>query len=178
MAMRESGHLSQEFTMPHDFDALAARIAGSTAQRISDAAAERNEADFRREMALVLRDVTDEAGVNLTPRDEFVVASGRIDSIYNRFIVEYKKPGVLKKANTHAANVAAIDQLKGYLQDIATREHRSMERLAGVALDGRYFVFVRPVAESWVADDPVPVSPASTERFLRMLFSLAQGRAL
>ena len=37
---------------------------------------------------------------------------------------------------------------------------------------------MRQVGEGWSVDDPMPVNPASTELFLRLLFSLCIGAAL
>jgi hypothetical protein len=47
-----------------------------------------------------------------------------------------------------------------------------------VATDGFYFIFVRRVGEGWAIDEPDPVNAASTEHFLRLLFSLSTGAAL
>jgi methylase of polypeptide subunit release factors len=136
------------------------------------------EADFRREAARIIEDTDSIAGLTIVPRDEFSVARGRVDSVYNRLILEYKRPGVLRDSNHATANQAAIQQIKDYILDVAKRERREAQRLAGVAVDGFYFIFVRRVGEGWSVDAPVPVTPASTERFLRLLFSLSTGAAL
>jgi hypothetical protein len=67
---------------------------------------------------------------------------------------------------------------RDYILDVAKREKREAHRLAGVATDGFFFIFVRRVGEGWSVDDPVPVNPASTETFLRLLLSLCIGAAL
>jgi SAM-dependent methyltransferase len=136
------------------------------------------EADFRREAARVLEDAGLAAGLTIVPRDEFSVARGRVDSVYNRLILEYKRPGVLRPSNLTAPNKAAIQQVKDYILDVCKRERREAHRLAGVATDGFHFIFVRRVGEGWSEPEVLPVSPASTERFLRLLFSLATGAAL
>lgn len=61
---------------------------------------------------------------------------------------------------------------------MAKRERREAHRLAGVAMDGRRFIFIRRVGEGWAEEQPVETSPASVERFLRLLFALAKGAAL
>jgi len=136
------------------------------------------EADFRREASRILEDAAAKAGLTISPRDEFSVARGRVDSLYNRLILEYKKPGVIGKSNEGQRNQAIIQQVKGYVLDVAKRERREAQRLAGVALDGFHLIFVRRVGEGWVVDAPVEVNAASTERFLRLLFSLSAGAAL
>jgi len=136
------------------------------------------EADFRREVARILEDAGSKAGLTVIPRDEFSVARGRVDSVYNRLILEYKKPGILKKNNSSTGNKAVIQQVKDYILDVAKKERREAHRLAGIAIDGFYLIFVRRVGEGWIVDDPIEVTPYSTERFLRLLFSLSVGAAL
>jgi len=136
------------------------------------------EADFRREAAQLLETAGLEAGMTITPRDEFSVARGRVDSVYNRLVLEYKRPGVIRPTNRGKSNQPVIAQVKNYILDVAKREKREAHRLAGVATDGFYYIFVRRVGEGWSVDDPLPVNAASTERFLRLLYSLAAGAAL
>lgn len=136
------------------------------------------EADFRREAARLLEEAGARAGLTIVPRDEFSVARGRVDSVYNRLVLEYKRPGVIRESNEVRSNQEVIQQVKDYIRDVATRERREAQRLAGVATDGFFFIFVRRVGEGWSVDDPAPVNRASTERFLRLLFSLSAGAAL
>jgi len=44
-----------------------------------------------------------------------------------------------------------------------------------VAFDGSYFVFVRYHDGHFIVEEPLAVTPASTERLLRALFSLSSG---
>ncbi|MBN2565592.1 MAG: N-6 DNA methylase [Candidatus Eisenbacteria bacterium] len=136
------------------------------------------EADFRREAASLLEEAGARAGLTIVPRDEFSVARGRVDSVYNRLVLEYKRPGVIRESNRSRSNRDVIQQVKNYILDVAARERREAQRLAGVATDGFYFIFIRRVGEGWSVDNPAPVTPASTERFLRLLFSLSSGAAL
>ncbi len=136
------------------------------------------EADFRREATRILEEAGLAAGLTIIPRDEFSVARGRVDSLYNRLILEYKRPGVIRDSNEGRTNQDIIQQVKDYVLDVAKRERREAHRLAGVATDGLYYIFVRRVGEGWTVDDPMPVTSASTERFLRLLFSLSAGAAL
>jgi len=136
------------------------------------------EADFRREAARIIEEAGTAAGLTIIPRDEFTVARGRVDSVYNRLVLEYKRPGVIRESNLGRTNQEVIGQVKDYIIDVAKRERREAQRLAGVALDGFFFIFVRRVGEGWAVDEPLPVNAASTERFLRLLFSLSGGAAL
>ena len=115
-------------------------------------------------------------GVELATRHEYTLATGRADAVYNRFIIEYENPGVLNASRTHGGTRHAVGQVDGYLKELAHAEHH--DRLLGAAFDGYYFVFVRYHAGHVTVEDPLSVTPASTERFLRGLFSLSSGRAL
>jgi hypothetical protein len=158
---------------------MAAELAPLIAQRLLEAAKRRGtEADFRREAARILEDAGAAAGLTIVPRDEFSVARGRVDSVYNRLILEYKRPGILKADNEGRSNQDVIQQVKDYILDVGKRERREAQRLAGVATDGLRLIFVRRVGDGWSVDDPIPVTAASIERFLRLLFSLSAGAAL
>lgn len=162
-----------------DAEVLAAEQATGVSKELLRIASQGGtEADFRREVARLLQDVGARVGLTIIPRDEFSVARGRVDSVYNRLVLEYKRPGVLRESNEGRSNQVVINQVKDYILDVAKRERRETQRLAGVATDGFYFIFVRRVGEGWSVDDPAPVSPNCTERFLRLLFSLSAGAAL
>jgi hypothetical protein len=109
---------------------------------------------------------------------EAKLISGRADSVYNRLIIEYKKPGVLREKQDTTANRQVVKQVQNYILDVGKREKREAHRLAGVATDGFFFIFVRRVGEGWSVDEPTPVTAASTERFLRLLYALSAGAAL
>ncbi len=165
--------------MAIDPEVKAAELAPSVARELHQAAQRGGtEADFRREAARILENAGSAAGLTIIPRDEFSVARGRVDSVYNRLILEYKKPGILRDSNDNRANRDTIQQVKDYVLDVGKRERREAQRLAGVATDGFRYIFVRRVGEGWSVDDPIPVNAPSTERFLRLLFSLSTGAAL
>jgi SAM-dependent methyltransferase len=136
------------------------------------------EADFRREAARILEDAAKKAGMDISPRDEYSVASGRIDSLYNKLVIEYKAPGKLKESNEGRTNQEIIAQTQGYILDVAKKQKKEAHRLAGVVTDGCYFIFIRRFGESWAVDEPEAVNATSTERFLRLLFTLSKGAAL
>ena len=165
--------------MTVDIEKIAAEQAPRVAKELLDAARRGGtEADFRREAARILEQAASVAGLTIVPRDEFSVARGRVDSVYNRLVLEYKRPGVIRDTNEGRSNQDAIQQVKDYILDVAKREKREAHRLAGVATDGFHYIFVRRVGEGWSEPELMPVNAASTELFLRLLFSLAHGVAL
>jgi len=165
--------------MPIDLEKTAKELAPEISRRLLAAAdPKKTEADFRREAAIILDDAASRAGVVMIVRDEFQVARGRVDSVYNRLVIEYERPGVLRERNSSPGNKHAIEQVKDYILGVAKRERREAARLAGVAIDGKRLIFVRRVGEGWSEEDPIETSPASVERFLRLLFALAVGAAL
>ena len=165
--------------MSVDVEAIAAAQAPRVADELRRIAARGgNEADFRREAARLLEEAGARAELTIVPRDEFSVARGRVDSVYNRLVLEYKRPGVIRASNNSRSNQDIITQVKDYVLDVAKRERREAQRLAGVATDGLFFIFVRRVGKGWSIDPPAPVNASSTERFLRLLFSLSAGAAL
>ena len=113
--------------------------------------------------------------LHFQPRNERSFANGRADTVYNRLIIEYKHPGVIKADN--AKNRQLIAQVKGYIEDLAKEERWKEERLLGVAFDGRYFLFIRKVGR-WVEEEPVAVSAENVEHFLLMLEKLTGKAAL
>src|SRR5881396_1978430 len=120
-----------------DPEAIAATLAPTVAaDLIRTAKLGGTEADFRREAARILEEAGAAAELTIVPRDEFSVARGRVDSVYNRLVLEYKRPGVLASSNEGRANQSVIQQVKDYILDVAKRERREVSRLAGVALDG------------------------------------------
>ena len=109
------------------------------------------------------------------PRNERSLANGRADTVYNRLIVEYKKPGAIKPDN--AKNRQLIAQVKGYIEDLAKEERWKEKRLLGVAFDGEYFLYVRKVGR-WIEDEPLLVDADSVEHFLLTLEKLTSKAAL
>lgn len=153
------------------------RIAPELSQKFrADAAASHNEEEFRIAASQRIAQVAADLGIELVTRHEFTLAKGRADTVYNRFIIEYENPGVLNANGTHGGTRHAVGQVNGYLKDLAQAEHH--DRLLGAAFDGYYFVFVRYHAGHVLVEEPLSVTPASTERFLRSLFALSSGRAL
>lgn len=148
-------------------------------QAVSIAAGTPNhpEAKLRDLVAPLWDEYLKSKGINLTfqQRDERQLANGRADTVFNRLILEYKKPGVIKENNEK--NRKLVDQVKHYIEDFAKEERWKEERLLGVAFDGYYFLFIRKVRR-WVEEEPTPVSVESVERFLLTLEKLTTKAAL
>ncbi len=135
------------------------------------------EADFRRVIDPLLDEFCAEVGLTPLAHAEYTLATGRADAVFNRLVIEYERPGVLKKS-LDAATRHAIQQVKDYITGLAKRERRTMERLAGVVFDGYFFIFVRYVGGRWTEESPVEVNRPSLERFLTWLAGLSSGIAL
>ena len=105
-------------------------------------------------------------------RDEYRLIEGRADSVYGGLVIEYEPPCSFRSTNKSGANSHAIQQAKDYICGLQQRERHRIERYAGVACDGCFFIFLRFKDGHWYVEPPVPVSPYSCERFLRYLFAL------
>jgi SAM-dependent methyltransferase len=136
-----------------------------------------NEEEFRHIIDRYLEEFCCEAGINPLAHFEYTLASGRADAVFNRFVIEYKRPGVIRKPRDTATK-RAVEQLKGYIQGIFRRERQQLERLAGVVFDGYYIIFIRYVGGNWVVEEPLEVNVDTLTRFLTWLAGLASGIAL
>lgn len=162
-----------------DFESQIKDIAQSFSKEIHNAAkSSNNEAEFRTKVARLIEDFTEKAGLTIPLREEYTLINGRADAVYNRLIVEYEPPNSLRPSNSYRVNQHAIGQVKGYIEGLVRRERHKPERLAGVVLDGNYFIFVRQKEGIYHIDQPIKVDTASVERFLRLLGSLSTELAL
>lgn len=149
------------------------------AQEIRNAAdTSNNETEFRTKVAHLIDEISSKVGLNLHLREEYTLINGKIDAVYNRVIIEYKSPGSLRQNNNFKTNQDAIEQVKKYIEGIVRQEQHKPERLAGVILDGSYFIFVRTKEGVWHIDSPIKVDTYSTEYFFKLLFSLSSELAL
>ena len=114
-------------------------------------------------------------GLNLQIRDEFTLANGRADTVFNKLILEYKKPHTIKPENEK--NRQWIAQVQGYILDLAKKERFGKERLLGVVFDGSYFLHMR-YSRGWCIDEPMPVTERSLNKFLQNLEKLTAKKAL
>jgi len=155
------------------------RIAPEFTREIARAAAQaHNEAEFEHQLNNGIARIAEELDIGLLFRQQYTLATGRADAVYNRFIIEYEPPGSLRPNLGHGHTRHAVQQVKDYIEGLARAERHDRDRLLGVAFDGRYYIFVRYHDGHFIVEEPLEVTPASTERFLRALFSLSSGRAL
>ncbi len=136
------------------------------------------EADFRHAVEPFLDQFCEEIGVNPLVHVEYTLATGRADAIFNRFVIEYERPGVLRESLYNRATDHAVGQVKDYISGLAKRERHKLQRLAGVAFDGHYLIFVRFVNKQWSIEPPIDVNEYSLDRFLTWLAGLSSGIAL
>ncbi len=113
--------------------------------------------------------------LNLNIRDELVLANGRADTVFNRFILEYKKPHTIKPNNNK--NRKLINQVEGYILDLSEKERWRKERLLGVVFDGNYFLYLR-FSKRWIEDEPIPLNEKSIDFFFKNLEKLTSKAAL
>jgi len=130
------------------------------------------EQTFRTAFQAGVCDAARDLGITLNAADEFRMIEGRADTVYNRLVIEYERPGFLKHYNKHGNNIHAIGQVKDYIGGLHRRERHKMERHAGVVCDGNHFIFLRFREGDWHIEPPVPVDVYSCERFLSYLFAL------
>lgn len=160
-------------------DDLIAKKAVEFADQIKQAAAMADkEEEIRIEAERQLAFIQKEAGVKLQGRHEFTVASGRVDSVYQGVIIEYKNPSspsdrIGPKSDSPGTR-KVVEQIKRRFFDLRKEHGQPLNSLFGVGLDGNHFVFVRFRDDKWQVQDPVEVNSYSAERFLWALFNLGQ----
>jgi len=165
--------------MELNVEARIAELAPKWSERIKEAAAAaRNEAEFRPKVAALIEEFARTLRLMIHGWEERTLISGRADAVYNRLVVEYEPPRSLRPKNSYRANQHAMGQVKTYISELSRRERHKPDRLAGVVLDGSWFIFVRHKDGKWLEEEPIPVSPSSTARFLKLLASLSTELAL
>jgi len=158
-------------------DDLVAKKAAEYADQIKAAAAMAdNEEEIRIESEKQLAFIQKAAGIKLEGKHEVTVASGRIDSVYSRVIIEYKNPKspgdrIGPKADSPGSR-KVVEQIKKRFYDMRQQRGQSLNSLFGVGLDGNHFIFVRFRDDKWQVQEPVEVNRVSAERFLWALFNL------
>jgi hypothetical protein len=158
-------------------DELIANKAAEFADQIKAAAAMADkEEEIRIEAERQLAFIQKEAGIKLEGKHEYTVASGRIDSVYDRVIIEYKNPSspgakIGPKADSPGTK-KVVEQIKKRFYDLRQEHGRPLNSIFGVGLDGNYFVFIRYRDDQWQVQDPVEVNKHSAQRFLWAPFNL------
>lgn len=140
-----------------------------------------NEAEFRKQFAKIIEDFAQKADITLDVREEYILARGRADAVYNRLVIEYEPPRSLHSSNNYSTNQHAIGQVKTYIEDVDRRERRQKARLLGIATDGNWFIYVKYKEEKkqpWDIQQPQEINEYSIRQFLRQFASLVSGSAL
>ena len=137
------------------------------------------EKAFRAPVEAHLIEVARNANIELVPHTEVTLGTGmRADTIYNRFIVEWEKPGSLSANNKSTANHHTIGQIKSYVETFWYRNRQAPGRVVGCCTDGHWFIFATKPGHEWDVKDPVPVNEQTCKRFLDYFSSLQSGVAL
>ncbi|MCK4849733.1 MAG: N-6 DNA methylase [Phycisphaerae bacterium] len=160
-------------------DELIARKAVEFAEQMKAAAAMAdNEEEIRIEAEKQLAFIQKDAGIKLTGKHEFTVARGRIDSVYQRVIIEYKNPSSPSRRigpkTSSPGTKKVVAQIKKRFFDLRQEHGQIFNSLFGVGFDGNRFVFVRYRDDKWQVQEPIGVNRYSSERFLWALFNLGQ----
>ena len=158
--------------MPDQADSLQQASKTLAEKTVASAKVAANEAAFRIPFQAAIAEAATAIGAPIQPRDEVSLIEGRADTVYNRLVIEYERPGFLRPSNRHGNNVHAIRQVKDYIGGLQRRERHRMERYAGVVCDGSFFIFLRYRDDNWHIEPPVPVDFYSCERFLNYLTAL------
>ncbi|RIK80285.1 MAG: hypothetical protein DCC68_11275 [Planctomycetota bacterium] len=136
-----------------------------------------NEEEIKIAIETQLAFIKKEAGIEWQGKHEVTVVSGRIDSVYDRVIIEYKNPASGDKLGPKADSPGTkkvVEQIKKRFYDLRAGQGHKLNTLFGVGADGRYFVFVRFRDDKWQVQEPVEVNRYSAERFLWALYNLGQ----
>ena len=154
---------------------ISARASEFAEQLRSAAGFADKEEDVRIGCEKLLAFIQKEAGIELEGKHEFTVASGHIDSLYSRVIIEYKNPNSADRITAKvdgAGTRKVVEQIRKRFYDLRNEYGQEMKTLFGVGLDGNHFVFLRYRDDKW--SDPVvaDVNQHSVERFLWALFNL------
>ncbi len=158
-------------------DLIGPRAVEFAAQMKRTAASADKEEEIRIAAERQLAFIEKEAGVKLEGRHEFTVASGRVDSVYQRVIIEYKNPhgpDCIGPKPDSPGTKKVVEQIKKRFYDLRNEHGQPLNSLFGVGLDGNFFVFIRFRDDKWQVQDPVEVNKVSAERFLWALFNLGQ----
>lgn len=136
----------------------------------------RQEENFRQDVNLKLRDYLVQSNLDLTIDNEFsLTGAGRVDSLIDKVIIEYKSPGLLKRNNNSTTNEEGINKVKEYITALSLRENRPLNRYRAVVFDGSLIIFCKFVGREFVADDTIPFSKSSARVFLSTISSVNSG---
>ena len=140
-----------------------------------EAALRERGARARRRAEVHLDVPAEEAAASL---DAPLSSRGRLDAIFNRFVIEFEPPGALRPSVMHSGTRHAVSQVQQYLRGVAEETGLPLERLAGCAFDGTWIVYVTAERNDWQVQRPVRVDLDTLRALVDTLESLAAGRGL
>jgi len=161
----------------NSLDEIISKKAVEFADQIKAAAARADkEEEIRIESEKQLAFIQRDAGIKLEGKHEFTVASGRVDSVYSRVIIEYKNPHSIADRigprGDSPGSRKVVEQIKKRFYDMRDEYRQHLNSLFGVGLDGNRFIFVRFRDDKWQVQEPVEVNQHTAERFIWALFNL------
>ena len=145
-------------------------------KKIKDSA-ERNiakEANFRTDIAIILNDIFEDLEINqkIIPEQEYSVANGRIDSLYENIILEYKAPKKISNKSLEN-NRKFIVQLKEQMTGLAKKNKIEKGTILGTIFDGFNIIYIKYKNDVWNISGPFEANLEAIELFLKRLLSLS-----
>ena len=115
---------------------IASRAVEFTKSIKATAAVTDKEEDIRIAAEKQLAFIQKDSGINLDGKHEFTVASGRVDSVYDRVIIEYKNPSspghkIGPKPDSPGTK-KVVDQIKKRFYDLRKEQGQPLNSLFGV----------------------------------------------
>ena len=141
-----------------------------------------SEEDIRHEFAKLVDSFIDENELDIQGRHEVVLrASGRVDTMYARVVIEYKNPvggDRLTERIDSPGSRLVVKQLRNRFEYFEAQDHIDPAKLFGFGTDGIHCVFTRMRHGEFSVDGPMPLTERVVARLLRALVSLgARGKA-
>src|SRR5438874_11872057 len=112
--------------MPNSESILPAAAKILAEKTLACAAAAANEAEFRIPFQAAIAEAARAIGAPIQPRDEVSLIEGRADTVYNRLVIEYERPGFLNAKKQTANNLHAIKQVRDYITGLQRRDRHKM----------------------------------------------------
>lgn len=137
-----------------------------------------NEATFRTSMAKKIEEIASDLNIDIKVYHEYTVLKGRIDSLYGRVNLEYKKPGNIKSNNSHRNNQSYIEEVQKQINGLAKDDKIEKNSILGIIFDGKHIIYVQYLNNDWSISKPIQVTPDSLKEFFVKLYSLSMDKAV
>lgn len=177
--------------MSHDLKGLMSAVNTGIQRSVGS---RRPEAVLREHVQPALEGILRARGVRSSVRDEVTLTvpeldsasvldapldtRGRVDAVYNRFVIEFEPPGSLRPSVAHRGTRHAVAQVQQYLRGVADQSSLSLERLAGCAFDGTWIIYITWARDAWQIEPPLRANSANLSALIETIESLATGRGL